>query len=203
VTDVKREILEMLARQEWSAQGLSKRLAMTPVGIRQHLTALEDRGLVTHRKQGGQPNRPTHLYRLSEAGKAAFPKRYDLLAAALVRTAKADLGDDAALRLVEHAGIQEASHVATQGTDRATRAHEALAYLDRTVACRGDISTGANDVLRVTLYQCPFQSVSKEYPEVCPAFFRGFFGTLLGTRSVACTPVSDGLACCELSVEPG
>jgi len=191
----------MLARREWSAQGLAERLAITPVGIRQHLTALEDRGLVTHRKLAGQPNRPTHLYRLSEAGKATFIKRYDLLAAALVRTATEELGPDAALRLVEHAGIQVASEVATQSSDRATKAHDALVYLDPAVACRGDISTGPQGDLRVVLYQCPFQAVSKEHPGVCPAFFRGFFGTLLGTRRVGCTPVSDGFACCALSVE--
>jgi len=203
VADIKKEIIEILARQESSAHGLSKRLGMTPVGIRQHLSALEDRGLVTHRKLGGQPNRPTHLYRLSEAGKATFLKRYDLLAAALVRTATEELGPDAALRLVEHAGIQVASEVATQSSDRATKAHDALAYLDPTVACRGDISVGPAGALRVVLYQCPFQSVSKEHPGVCPAFFRGFFGTLLGTRAVTCSPVSEGLACCALSVEAG
>jgi predicted ArsR family transcriptional regulator len=199
--DTKQEILGLLARHEWSAQQLSDRLAMTPAGIRQHLATLEAQGLVTHRKQGGEPNRPTYLYRLSETGKATFPKRYDLLAATLVRTAKGDLGPDATLRLLEHTGSQVASHVTPTGTDLVTRTHDALTYLDSTVACRGDISTDSTGALRVVLYQCPFQAVSKEHPEVCPAFFRGFFGTLLGARSVSCTPVSHGQACCEISME--
>lgn len=202
MADTKKEILELLARQEWSAQGLAERLSMTPAGIRQHLSALEAQGWITHRKLGGEPNRPTYLYRLSEAGKATFPKRYDLLAASLVRTAKGDLGPEATLELVEHAGRDVASHVAPTGADRADDVHRALAYLDSVVACRGDISTEPSGALRVLLYQCPFQSVSREHPEVCPAFFRGLFGALLGNPSVACTPISQGLACCEVSIGP-
>jgi predicted ArsR family transcriptional regulator len=200
VADTKQDIIELLAREELSAQGLSERLSMTPAGIRQHLVALEGQGLVIHRRLGGEPNRPTSLYRLSEAGKASFPKRYDLLAASMVRTAKGDLGAESTVRLLEHAGREVAAQVAPAGGDRADDALRALACLDPVLAERRDITADSSGALRVLLHHCPFQTVSKEHPEVCPAFFRGLFGALLGARSVSCTPVTQGLACCEIAV---
>jgi DeoR family suf operon transcriptional repressor len=197
--DTKEEILVLLMREEHSAARLADALKMTPAGIRQHLTALQAQGLIVHRKLGGEPNRPTYLYRLSESGKATFPRKYDLLAAELVRTAKGELGTEAAARLIEHAGQQVASRLAGSSGDAVTRAWEALAYLNATGTCRGDVIADPDGTLRMTLYQCPFQTVSTEHPEVCPAFFGGLFRSLLGAQAVTCTPVTEGLACCQVS----
>ena len=203
MADTKEEILALLTREERSAQMLAEELKMTPAGIRQHLSALEAQGLITHRKQGGEPNRPTYLYRLSESGKAAFPRKYDLLAAELVRTAKGELGPDVAARLVEHAGRQVAERIDGSHGDPVSRAVEALAYLNSTTTCRGDVIADPDGTVRMTLYQCPFQSVSKEHPEVCPAFLGGLFKSLLGAKAVTCTPVAAGLACCQVSASLG
>jgi len=176
---------------------------MTPAGVRQHVSALEAQGFVTHRKQGGEPNRPTYLYRLSEEGKESFPRRYDLFARALLQSMKEEVGAETAMRLVERVGTRVAAALsAGSNGDRWAGRHEALARVERELAWQGDVAEDGAGGLMVTLYQCPFQSVSKQHPEVCPAFFGGLFRTLLGPRPVTCTPVTDGpgIACCRITV---
>jgi DeoR family transcriptional regulator, suf operon transcriptional repressor len=206
MADTKQEILALLARQEWSAQGLAEQMGMTPAGVRQHVTALEAQGLVTHRKQGGEPNRPTLLYRLSEDGKEAFPKRYDLLARMLVQSVKEQVGPEGAMRLVERVGEKVAAELpAGHAADPKIHRREVLAALERELSWEGKIAEKPSGGIEITLYQCPFQSVSKQHPDVCPAFFGGLFRTLLEAGSVSCTPITDGpdagIACCRLEID--
>src|SRR5581483_685827 len=54
--------------------------AITVSGARQHLVALERDGLVAHRDLRDGPGRPRHLYGLTPAGDALFPRNYAGLA---------------------------------------------------------------------------------------------------------------------------
>src|SRR5918999_5676713 len=73
----RREILEGLKRSgEADAEAIAARLGMTPSGARQHLTALERDGLVAHRQERAGPGRPRHLFGLTPAGDALFPRTY-------------------------------------------------------------------------------------------------------------------------------
>jgi DeoR family suf operon transcriptional repressor len=207
VPDTKREILSLLARQECSAQGLAEQLGMTPAGVRQHVSSLEAQGLVIHRKQGGEPNRPTYLYRLSDEGKESFPRRYDLLARSLLQSMKEEVGVEPALRLVERVGAKVAAQLPPgQHADPRVRRREALALVERELAWQGKVAEDGAGGTTITLYQCPFQSVSKQHPDVCPAFFGGLLRTLLGAKPVTCTPVTDGpgagIACCQITIGP-
>jgi DeoR family transcriptional regulator, suf operon transcriptional repressor len=73
----RREILEGLKKRgEAAAEAIAQALGMTPSGARQHLTALERDGLITHREERAGPGRPKHLYCLTAAGDALFPRTY-------------------------------------------------------------------------------------------------------------------------------
>ena len=62
----RREILEGLKKSgEADAETIAARLRMTPSGARQHLTALERDGLVSHRQERVGPGRPRHLFGLT------------------------------------------------------------------------------------------------------------------------------------------
>lgn len=207
MTDTKSEILSLLTRQEWSVQDLAHRLSITGAAVRQHIAGLEAQGLVTHRKQGGEPNRPTFLYRLSEQGKEAFPKRYDLLAHVLLQSLEEEVGTEGASRALERAGEQVAADLPSgRSADPAVRRRETLAALERELAWQGQWVEETNGELNLTLYLCPFQSVSKQHPEVCPAFFRGLFLELLQAGGVTCVPVTEGseagIACCRIRIDP-
>ena len=75
--DSRRKILEGLKKSgEADAETIAARLGMTPSGARQHLTALERDGLVAHRQERAGPGRPRHLFALTPAGDALFPRTY-------------------------------------------------------------------------------------------------------------------------------
>lgn len=61
---------------EADAEGVAAQLRMTLSGARQHLTALERDGLVTHRSERQGPGRPRHLFHLTPAGDALFTRSY-------------------------------------------------------------------------------------------------------------------------------
>ena len=54
-------------------------LGVTASAVRQHLTGLVASGLVTHSELKGAPGRPKHVYHLTPAAEALFPKTYSEL----------------------------------------------------------------------------------------------------------------------------
>lgn len=75
--ETRRQILEVLKRRgEADTEAIAAALSITPSGARQHLTALQHDGLVTHRADRTGPGRPRHLHALTAAGDALFPRNY-------------------------------------------------------------------------------------------------------------------------------
>lgn len=195
-TGTKLDILKLLVRQELSAQQLADSLSVTAAAIRQHLETLEALGLVVKRKLVTQPSRPTFLYRLSPQGARAFPKRYDLMLGLVVdvlseRHGPAELDDvirAAARRLAERAsgrlGAAGSSHRWKQVAD----------WLEQELAWHADVHV-ANGGRRITIYQCPFQDVASDHPELCATFFSTLIGAVYGEVTVerAAPP-----ACCAV-----
>src|SRR5688500_3501938 len=75
--ETRREMLVFLKRNgEASTESLSGVTGITPSGARQHLTALEQDGFITHRNDRDGRGRPRKIYRLTPAGDALFPRAY-------------------------------------------------------------------------------------------------------------------------------
>ncbi|MCA9878906.1 MAG: helix-turn-helix domain-containing protein [Thermomicrobiales bacterium] len=75
--DTRRRILEQIKRGgEATAEAIASELGITLSGARQTLTALEREGLLTHTPERGGPGRPRHVYTLTPAGDALFPRTY-------------------------------------------------------------------------------------------------------------------------------
>jgi DeoR family suf operon transcriptional repressor len=75
--ETRRQILDVLKRRgEADTEAIATALGITPSGARQHLTALQHDGLVTHRADRTGPGRPRHLHALTAAGDALFPRNY-------------------------------------------------------------------------------------------------------------------------------
>lgn len=73
----RRRILDLIKRGgEVTAEAIASDLGVTLSGARQHLMALERDGLVEHRSRRGGPGRPKHLFLLTAAGDALFPRAY-------------------------------------------------------------------------------------------------------------------------------
>src|SRR6185437_9421418 len=75
--ETRRALLEQIKRQgEVAVDRLAAAAEMTVSGTRQHLVALERDGLVAYREVREGPGRPRHLYSLTAAGDALFPRAY-------------------------------------------------------------------------------------------------------------------------------
>ena len=69
----RRAIFEMLAEEPSSVAVIARRLPVTRPAVSQHLRALREVGLVTHRTEGTR-----HVYRLDPAGMASIRDYFDL-----------------------------------------------------------------------------------------------------------------------------
>ncbi|MDB5058854.1 MAG: putative transcriptional regulator [Chloroflexi bacterium] len=75
--ETRRAILDFLKRHgEARAEAIAAAATITVSGARQHLVALERDGLLAHREMRDGPGRPKHLYNLTPAGDALFPRTY-------------------------------------------------------------------------------------------------------------------------------
>lgn len=80
LTENQWRIVEHLKRAGTAdAETLAATVAITPSGTRQHLATLAREGIVASDPVRGMPGRPRHLYRLTEAGDALFPRAYAAL----------------------------------------------------------------------------------------------------------------------------
>jgi DeoR family suf operon transcriptional repressor len=83
--ETRRTILRTLKRRgEARADELAALLEVTASAMRQHLTALEAEGLVTHHQVKGSPGRPKHVFHLTAAADGLFPKAYGELTTELL-----------------------------------------------------------------------------------------------------------------------
>lgn len=105
VPDSRRSILEFL---KWNGAAtiaqLSEKLELTGEGVRQHLLQLQREGFVEAKgKATSEPHRtgrPATYYQLTVAGEHRFPKRYDVLATALMDAIAEELGPEGSKRVL-------------------------------------------------------------------------------------------------------
>lgn len=102
ITDAKRRLLERLKRSgKCSAAELASQLGLTAVAIRQHLAALEERGLVTQETGVAQGRgRPPALWELTELAQGLFPDRHGELAVDLIGAVESALGAEGLERVI-------------------------------------------------------------------------------------------------------
>jgi DeoR family transcriptional regulator, suf operon transcriptional repressor len=84
----RRAILNLLRRQgPLDTSEVAHFLSLTPAAVRQQLSRLEDDGLLEHYDavpEGPRRGRPRHVYQLSSAAEALYPKRYGELTTELL-----------------------------------------------------------------------------------------------------------------------
>lgn len=198
----KRTILEQLTAGEMTAASLAERLGITTAAVRRHLSDLERDELVTRRKGTPSPGRPPYLYRLTEAGRRALPKRHRLLLELLLEAAEERDGAERTRDLLARAGrrfVRRAdAEVRTAARDRSW---ERMARaLEESLAWHAEVRAAAGGTRIVEVHQCPFHEVLVPRPRLCGAFFAALFEALLPGAEVRHEAVQDGVTCCRLSV---
>src|SRR5262245_49152351 len=98
----KRRILERLIRADATVAELARTLDMTEAGVRQHLDALAENGLVASRTRPGEGRgRPPTVWTLTDLAQDLFPDRHDDLTVDLISAVRTALGDEGLQRVID------------------------------------------------------------------------------------------------------
>jgi predicted ArsR family transcriptional regulator len=87
-------------RAPLTAAALARRLGMTAMGVRLHLTRLAAEGLVAHRDERQSVGRPKRHWRLAAKGHARFPDNHAEVTVELIGAVKKLFGEDGVDRLI-------------------------------------------------------------------------------------------------------
>jgi predicted ArsR family transcriptional regulator len=189
-----------------SAAALAQHLGLSPAAIRRHLDALVADGMLvegparpaTQRGRG----RPARVYRMTEAGRAAFPNAYDDLAVTALRYLRDNGGDAAVEAFAESRAAVLVDAVRTQVAAAESPATRAASLADA-LTVNGYAATSANAPAGVQICQhhCPVEHVAAEFPQLCEAETRAF-ERLLGTdvRRLATIAHGDGVCTTHVAV---
>jgi predicted ArsR family transcriptional regulator len=126
----KRRILERLIRADATVAELARTLDMTEAGVRQHLDALAENGLVASRTRPGEGRgRPPTVWTLTDLAQDLFPDRHDDLTVDLISAVRTALGDEGLQRVIDaRTAQQRATYLKTISKRGSLRARaEALA----------------------------------------------------------------------------
>jgi predicted ArsR family transcriptional regulator len=179
----KRQIVERLKRADATAGDLAVALAMTEAGVRQHLDALADNGLVTSHKGSAEGRgRPPTVWSLTDLAQDLFPDRHDDLTLDLITAVRNALGDDGLQRVIDaRADQQRAAYVNAMPKRGSLRVRaEALARVRTDEGYIAEVVDGpdGNGVLLVE-HHCPICTAASACAGLCASeleLFRDVMG---------------------------
>ncbi len=152
--------------REATVRDLSRELALTTTGIRQHLAILEQDGLVAFRDLKGRVGRPALAYRLTDAGEALYPKAYGRLAVALLEAAAEVCPDGLQERLVVAAAGRLATPLPDASAGSLHARAETIAEHLRAEGNVVELEDSAREA-RIVQYTCPYLDAARVAPSVC------------------------------------
>jgi predicted ArsR family transcriptional regulator len=164
----RQEILDYLRRHgRGSVKDLGELLGLTSTGIRQHLTVLERDGLIEGREERGRVGRPALVYALSNRGHSLYPKKYDVLAAALIEEVKAMVGARGLQKLMRNvaARFSEPYLGRMEGKGLGERVEEVARIIEEE-GCLVETAAKSGEFV-LFRYTCPLQAVAVAHTVLC------------------------------------
>ncbi len=166
--ETRRVLLEGLKRDSAADTGRLAELAgITLSGARQHLTALERDGLITHRRERRGPGRPRHTYALTASGDALFPRHYGALTNELLAYVE-DEDPELVARIFARRGQRrlEGALERTAGHSFGKRVAIVATILDED-GYLADFTEEADGTFTITEHNCAVLSVALRYSHAC------------------------------------
>ncbi|MGH2548168.1 MAG: helix-turn-helix transcriptional regulator [Thermomicrobiales bacterium] len=166
--ETRREMLGYLKRTgEASTERLSEITGITPSGARQHLTALEQDGFITHRNDRDGRGRPRKIYRLTPAGDSLFPRAYVELTNELLEYVE-DEDPEMLERIFDRRGMRrlERAKLRTQDLSFAGRVAEVAKILDEDGYLADFVAQDDGSYL-IREHNCAVLAVAERYGHAC------------------------------------
>ncbi len=192
-------LAELKRTQRLTARQLAAALGMSLNAARRHLRELETEGLIQHERQHRGVGAPAFAYRLSPAGEALFPRRYEATLLELLDRWVGREGREAAVAaLEEHFGAL-AAKLAAETNEMVPAAR--LQSVARAMTAEGYMAEAKADVSFGTLieHNCAIQAVAQRFPELCAAEAR-FLEEVLGASVERRGHILAGCGACEYHV---
>jgi predicted ArsR family transcriptional regulator len=193
----RKDILDLLrARSQATVKEIGDTLGLTATGIRQHLAVLERDGFVATHEERGHVGRPALVYRLTNAGDALYPKKYDELSNALIEEARTILGPQALAQLMKSVANRFAApHLPRLANKTPAERIEAVREI---IEARGNVVTLADDAggaSSIRKHTCEYWNVATKNSIVC-ALDVEFVRQLAGADARLTTSLLRGDDCC-------
>ncbi|MEN9735752.1 MAG: hypothetical protein RL129_462 [Actinomycetota bacterium] len=185
-----------------TAATLSRRLKITPAGIRRHLDSLIAGGVLTARDpyQKGSSSRgrgrPSKVFVITDKGREKFDHSYDDLAVSVLKfiSKEGDRSQISAFAQSRANEMTKSASVKLAGKKNITEKSKALAaYLTETGFAAKIHSQGIGEELCQN--HCPIAHVAAEFPELCEAETQAF-SELLGTHVQRLATIGRGDGVC-------
>lgn len=189
-----------------SSAALATQLELTTAGIRRHIGALEDGGLIAPHEVAGtvrpRRGRPARHYVATAAGRARLANAYADLAAAALRflaqtAGPAAVADFAAQRM-RTLETRYAPLINAAGADPRARA-DALAEVLTADGFAATVRDVGDFALQLCQGHCPVLAVAQEFPELCEAE-REAFARLLGLHVQRLATLAQGEHVCTTHI---
>ena len=180
-----------------TASTLSKRLALTPAGIRRHLDLLVADGILEARdpRVGSTRGRgrPSKVFLMTDEGRSQFEHTYDDLAVAALKFMAAHSGDHLVTAFAE-SRAEDIERKATPFLAKRARKVDALAtFLTEQGYAASVEKRGTGE--EICQHHCPIAHVAAQYPQLCEAETQAF-SRLLGTHVQRLATIAHGDGVC-------
>jgi predicted ArsR family transcriptional regulator len=197
----RQEILDLLRRRgQMTAAELSTTLGIGAVGVRQHIALLERDGLVHTAAVRRGVGRPSHLYALTSAAEALFPRRYDRL----LMDALEFIAEQGGTEAIEQLFARRRRKLAEQygprlaGKSRADQVAELAAILTEQ-GYMSDWQKLPEGGFALIEHNCPVDCVARDYRQACSHELI-LYEDLLGVPLVREETISGGGSCCRYRI---
>ena len=150
-----------------SVELLCERLRISHNAVRQHLSALIGRDCVERTQSQSRGGRPQARFRLTETGRALFPRNYGLISVALLEQLQQRVGEVEVGELLQQLGKNlGASEVPPPpGASGNEVAHALAQRLDALGYEAHPARHG--DEWQIEAFNCVFHALAQKFPQVC------------------------------------
>lgn len=179
-----------------SIEELSNVINITPMGVRQHLLALEKKGIVTFIKKRHGRGRPVFTYMLTEKADDLFPKSYDGLALGILRDIKKHDGNEKIDKIFawRRHRLFKFKREALSGKENL---HDILNTLKQLLEAEGHFVelSKKNGHYHLKQYHCPIGKIAREFKDACKHELQ-LYRDLIGKHVTREQSVSEGAPSC-------
>lgn len=192
------KILEHLQRRgSATVKELEEVLGISTTAVREHLTHLQARDMITSTLVRSGPGRPRQVYSLTAKAQSLFPKAYDTLITLLLRELATREGPEQLQVLLDAVGIRMAEEYRMKvfGDDPVERLEALLSLLEEQgiPAEAGPAGDGFQ------LFACPYLDVAQEHAAVC-TMERRMLEQVLGKAIAIEGTIREGQRSCHFTV---